>query len=127
MKELYTAKMTLSIILFLLGPISFSQTANQDSLKSIKTIGLFDDKKITVGNYMSVVVYKINDYCISPDDISQSLADSLSGKKIVVTGKLKIVTGKTFPALKSNEGRIYEPYKEPDRKFIIEPSFKILE
>ncbi len=127
MKELYTAKMTLSIILFLLGPISFSQTANQDSLKSIKTIGLFDGKKITVGNYMSVVVYKINDYCISPEDISQSLADSLSGKIIVVTGKLKIVTGKTFPALKSNEGRIYEPYKEPDRKFIIEPSFKILE
>jgi len=126
MKKLRTAKLTLSIILLLLGQISFAQTAIQDSLKGIKTIGIFDGKKITVGNFQSVAVYKINDYCISPEDISQSLVDSLRGKKIIVTGKLKIITGKTFPAHKSNDGRIYEPYKEPDRKFIIEPSFKIL-
>lgn len=110
----------------MLGQISFAQNAIQDSLKSIKTTGIFNGKKITVGNFNSAVVYKINDYCISPEDISQSRADSLSGKKIVVSGKLKIITGKRFPAHKSNDGRIYEPYKEPDRKFIIEPSFKIL-
>jgi len=126
MKELYTTKLTLSIILLLVVKISFAQTANQDSLKSVKTTGIFDGKKITVGNFQSVVVYKINEYCISPEDISQSLVYSLSGKKIVVTGKLKIITGKTFPAHKSTDGRNYEPYKEPDREFIIEPSFKIL-
>ena len=126
MKELNTAKLTLSIILLLSGQISFAQPASQDSLKSIQTIGIFDGKKITVGNFQPVVVYKINGYFIYPEDISQSLADSLSGKKIVVTGKLKIITGKTFPAPKSNDGKIYEPYKEPDRKFIINPSFKIV-
>jgi hypothetical protein len=83
MKKLFITKLTLSIILLLLAQISFAQNENQDSLKSIKTIGIFDGKQIRVGNYRSEMVYKINDYCISPEDISQNLADSLTGKKIV--------------------------------------------
>jgi len=106
--------------------MTFAQITNQDSLKSIKTIGIFDGKKITVGNFETETVFKINEYCISLTDISQSLVDSLIGKKIMVTGKLKIVIGKTFPAKTSTDGTIYEPYKEPDKMFIIKPSFTIL-
>jgi hypothetical protein len=102
-----------------------AQTTKQDSLKPITTIGIFDGKKVLEGNFQSEEVYKINGYCIALADISQAQVDSFKGKKIIVSGKLYIKVGKTFPAKTSYEGRIYEPYKEPDRKFIIEPKFII--
>jgi hypothetical protein len=126
MKRISKTKLTLSFTLFLIVQITFAQITNQDTLKSIKTTGIFDGKKITVGNFETETVYKINEYCISLADISQSLVDSLIGKKIMVTGKLKIVIGKTLPAKTSTDGTIYEPYKEPDKMFIIKPSFKIM-
>jgi hypothetical protein len=102
-----------------------AQTTKPDSLKPITTIGIFDGKKVWEGNFQSEEVYKINGYCIALADMSQTQVDSLKGKKIIVSGKLKIKVGKTFPAKTSSEGRIYEPYKEPDRKFISEPKFII--
>ncbi|OFY87546.1 MAG: hypothetical protein A3F72_20930 [Bacteroidetes bacterium RIFCSPLOWO2_12_FULL_35_15] len=103
-----------------------AQNIKQDSLKSITTIGIFDGKKIMVGNFETEEVYKINEYCIFPASISEQLADSLKGKKILVTGKLKIVEGKTMPVKTSTDSRIYEPYNEPDKKFIIDPLFTIV-
>jgi hypothetical protein len=116
----------LSFMLFLMVQMTIAQEAIQDTLKSVRTIGVFDGKKVTVGNFETETVFKINDYCISPADISQSLVDSLTGKKIIVNGKLKILTGKTFPAKTSTDGTIYEPYKEPDKMFIIQPTFTIM-
>jgi hypothetical protein len=104
----------------------FAQKNNQDTLKSIKTTGFFEGKKITVGNFETEEVYKINEYCIYLKDISPGLLDSLKGKKVFVSGKLKIVVGKTMPAKSSNDGKIYEPYKEPDKKFIVNPKFTLL-
>jgi hypothetical protein len=126
MKRINFIQLTLSLILFLITTITFAQTTIKDSLKSIKTIGIFDGKKVTVGNFETETVYKINEYCIYPQDISQSLLDSLSGKKVLVTGKLKILIGRTFPAKTSTNGTIYEPYIEPDKKFITQPTFTIL-
>jgi hypothetical protein len=104
----------------------FSQTVKQDGIKAINTIGIFDGKKITVGNFEIEKVYKINDYYISLADMTDSLAELYKGKKVLVTGKLKIITGKTLPAKTSTDGKIYEPYKEPDKKFITEPKFSIV-
>ena len=126
MKKTNNSKWAFSLILFFIVQITFAQITNQDSLKSIKTIGVFDGRKITVGNFETETVFKINEYCISLSDISQSLVDSLIGKKIIVTGKLKTVIGKTFPAKTSTNGTIYEPYKEPDKMFIIKPIFTIM-
>ena len=99
---------------------------NQDTLKEVSTIGIFDGKIITVGNFKTEKVYKINEYCISLADISDSLLVSFKGKKILVTGKLKIVKGKYKPAKTSTDGKIYEPYKEPDKMFIYKPTFTIV-
>jgi hypothetical protein len=119
-------KLALLLILFLLVQMTFAQNTNQDSLKSIRTVGIFNGKEVTVGNFEPATVYKINEYCISPADISQSLADSLNGKKVMVSGKLKIKIGKRLPAKTSTDGTIYEPYKEPDKKFIVYPVFTIV-
>jgi hypothetical protein len=116
----------LFFVILLITKWSFAQNIKQDTLKEVNTVGIFKGEKVTVGNFNAVVVYKINDYCISPEDIPESLVDSLKGKNVLVTGKLKIVIGKTRPAKTSTDGTIYEPYKEPDRKFITEPIFTIV-
>lgn len=113
----------LFVIITLLTQMVFSQSSEQ---KLIKTIGVFDGKITTVGNFEAERVYKINEYCIATSDITESRADSLKGKRIMVTGKLKVVVGKTHDAKTSTDGRIYEPYKEPDKKFIVEPTFTIV-
>lgn len=95
-------------------------------METVTTTGIFEGKKVVVGNFDRVEVYKINDYCIALEDMPDALLDSLKGKKVQVTGKLKVVEGERHPAKTSNEGRIYEPYKEPDKKFIAEPVFTIL-
>jgi hypothetical protein len=126
MKKKYGNIAMLFFVIFLITKCSFAQNIKQDTLKEISTVGIFKGEKVTVGNFNAVVVYKINDYCISPEDIPESLVDSLNGKNVHVSGKLKIVIGKTRPAKTSTDGRIYEPYKEPDRKFITEPTFTII-
>jgi hypothetical protein len=117
----------LAIIISFTGNFCFSQNNNSDTITAIKITGIFDKKIVSVGNYDAVQVYRFQDYCIALTDISQSLADSLNGKKIRVTGFLKVIVGKTFPAKTSNNGIIYEPYKEAARNFISDPKFTILE
>jgi hypothetical protein len=126
MKKNIGNSLILLLVILSISKWSFAQNIKQDSLKEITTVGLFSGEKVTVGNFFTVVVYKINEYCISPEEIPESLIDSLKGKNVLVTGKLKIVTGKTMPAKTSTDGRIYEPYKEPDKKFIAEPTFTIV-
>ena len=119
--------LNISLIIFIIyASFSFAQNTRNDTMKEVSTIGIFDGKKTRIGNFEVIEVYKINNYCISPDDISESLSDSLKGKKIFVTGYLKIVKGKTFPPKTSFDGKIYEPYKEPDKIFITNPVFTIV-
>lgn len=118
--------LTLFTTSLLIVQLSFSQTTKQDSLKTVNTVGIFDGKIVTVGNFEAEQVYKINDYCIALTDITKGLVDSLKGKKILVTGKLKFIIGETHAAKTSTDGRIYEPYKEPDKKFIVSPKFTII-
>ncbi|MDD2635310.1 MAG: hypothetical protein PHW82_07410 [Bacteroidales bacterium] len=98
----------------------------QDSVVNITTIGVFDGQKYIVDNFERKKVYKINEYYISLADVSESQVDSLKGKKVRVTGKLKFVKGKVWPAKTSDDDKIYEPYREPDKKFISEPSYTIV-
>ncbi|MFH0893495.1 MAG: hypothetical protein V2A54_03575 [Bacteroidota bacterium] len=124
----YNIRITFSflVLFILISQFSFSQNTKKDSLKTISTIGIFDGKIVTVGNFHTERVYKINDFCISPNDMTQSKVDSLKGKKICVTGILKIKEGQYGPTKSSNDGTIYEPYKEPDKKFIANPKFTIV-
>ncbi|MEI8202535.1 MAG: hypothetical protein WCH34_05955 [Bacteroidota bacterium] len=106
--------------------ISYSQSTAKDSLKEVKTVGVFDGKKVVVGNFETMEVYKINDYCIALSDVAPNQLKELIGKKVIVTGRLKIVKGKYLPEKTSTNGKIFEPYKEPDKKFIVDPGFTIL-
>ena len=96
-------------------------------MEEISVVGVFDGKTIVVGNLTTETVYKINEYCIALADMSEAQAASFKGKKVLVTGKLKIVVGKYRPTKTSTDGKIYEPYKEPDKKFIVRPTFKVIE
>lgn len=126
MRENNIIKLAFFTTLFLIIQMSFAQSSKQDSIKTVNTIGIFYGKIITVGNFEAEQVYKINEYCISLKDITNSQVDSLKGKRILVTGKLNIVIGETHAAKTSTDGRIYEPYIEPDKKFISEPKFTIV-
>lgn len=99
---------------------------SSDSTKVVTSEGIFENKKVRIGNFSWAIVYKFNEYCIDTNDISSGMADSLNGKKIRVTGILKIVKGKTFESRKPQKGKIYEPYHEPDKKYITKPSFEII-
>lgn len=118
------------IILFLtllsITKYSFTQNIKQDTLKEVTTTCLFTGEKVTVGNFFTAIVFKVNEYCISPEDIPESLLDSIKGKTVLVSGKLRIVIGKTMPAKSSTDGKIYEPYREPDKIFIAEPKITII-
>jgi hypothetical protein len=119
--------MTLLLTLNFFQQLTFAQTIGQDSLKNVKTSGVFSGEIITVGNFNAEKAYKLNDYFISLTDITQDIVDSLKGKNITITGKLLIKIGRTFPAKTSTDGTIYEPYKEPDRIFISNPIFSVNE
>lgn len=127
MINIFKIKIVLVLLICIISNLSFAQNTKQDSLTEVSTVGIFDGKIVREGNFDVAKVYKINEYCISPSDIPQNLADSLRGKNVIVSGKLKIIIGETFPAKESENGTIYEPYKEPDKMFIIEPTFKILD
>ncbi len=126
MNKYLRAKLVLPGILLFISQHTFSQTQKEVTLKSVTTTGAFEGKKVYVGNFDRVEVYKINEYCISLTDISESKVDSLKGKKVLVTGKLWIVQGRLFPARTSTDSIIYRPYKEPDKQFILEPKFSIV-
>jgi hypothetical protein len=122
-------KSILAIIVFYLIAIqAFAQNNNTDSMKIIETTGVFEGKLVREGNFDWEMVYKINEYCIAKDDISQNQFDSLKGKKVLVKGILKVKEGEYGPVKSSNDdGTIYEPYKEPDKLFVLKPQFTIFE
>lgn len=96
---------------------------DQEPFKEISTIGIFDGQ--TYSGVHGESVYKINEYSIYSKDISKSQVDSLKGKKVLVTGKLNEVQGKTQVTENSNGEKIYKP--SPDFfKFISEPKFSIV-
>jgi hypothetical protein len=98
---------TLLFACFALASYSQDTTkTNQDTLKEVSTIGIFDGQ-----TYMGVhgeSVYKINEYQIYFKDISKSQVDSLKGKKVLVTGKLNEVQGKTQVTINNNGEKIYK-------------------
>lgn len=106
--------------------LTLAQISENDSLPVVKTIGIFDGKLVTVGNFNADRAYRMNGYCISPSDLSPTGADSLNGKRVLISGKLEIIAAVVFPAKTSNDDRIYEPYIEPERKYIREPQFTIV-
>jgi len=126
LKKMKKEKFLLSFALFFVLQITYPQTSSQDTLNSFKTIGFFNGKKTTIGNMERVNVYKINDYYIYNTDISQILVDSIKGKTIIVTGELQIIKGDIMPAKTTDNDIIYEPYKEPEKKIIINPTFEII-
>lgn len=89
----------------------------------VSTIGIFDGQ-----TYMGVhgeSVYKMNEYRIYSNDISKSQVDSLKGKKVLVTGILNKVQGKTQVTENNKGEKIYKP--SPDFfLFISEPKFTII-
>ena len=126
MKKIETHLLILIFALFLLTQLSLAQSTKQDSLKPVAVVGVFDGAKVSLGNFEKEEVYIIKDYYISLTDLPDRKADSLRGKKILVTGRLKIIEGQRMPAKTSTDGKIYEPYKEPDKKFISKPVFSIV-
>ncbi len=113
-------------MIFFMSQTIQAQNTRQDTSKCVIIVGTFTGIKITAGNFYSQEVYKINEYYILPESLTEKQIDSLKGKKVRVTGKLKIVEGEIFPAKTSNTGRIYEPYKEPEKKIIINPTFTVI-
>lgn len=112
--------------LFLLC-LSLTGFAQHHSGDTITVTGVFDRKMVTIGNFEKENVYKLNNYCVSASELTQGLADSLHGKKVRVKGALKIMEGQLMPTKSSNNGKIYEPYKEPDKLFIAKPVFTIVD
>ena len=92
----------------------------------VETTGVFDARIVVAGNFHYERVYIINQYCISADELSQEQADKYKGRKVLVSGILKIVKGTYGPVKSSTDGTIYEPLKEPDLMFIVNPKFIIL-
>jgi hypothetical protein len=107
--------------------MAFGQKNNLDSIITIETTGIFCGRIVIAGNFDRVKAYQINDYLIAPEDISKDLLDSIIGKKVRVKGKLMLKKGKFREALSEKEGSIYEPYKEPDKKFLVDPEFTIMD
>ena len=85
-----------------------SSESKQDSLTEISSIGIFD------GVFIGKTGYKINDYYIRLGDITSAQIDSLKGKKIIVTGKLK-----------NRKGNRGIQSKAEDTMHIFEPQFAI--
>lgn len=119
-------KIFLYSLLLLIAHKSMGQTTLPDSTNTITITGIFDGEQTVVGNLNSVKAYRINNYYIAINDVSKKLLDSIKGKKIQVSGRIKIIEGKVWPARVSEDGITYEPYQEPDNVFICKPVFTIL-
>jgi len=113
MKKFLTILFAINISVLSFGQtetIGINTPNNQkDTLKEVWTDGIFD------GVLIAKTGYKINEYYIDQTELTATQIDSLKGKRVIVTGKLKIVNGNQ----KSNVQNISE-----DRKFITEPKFK---
>ncbi len=120
MKKLMITSLQLLCVL----SIAYSQNPVQKT-DTVSTIGFFDRTQILV-NFETEKVSKINGYYISTNDITTDQLDSLQGKKVLVTGTLKIVKGIRHEAKSRSGGRVYEPYQEPDKKYIMIPVFTIV-
>lgn len=107
----------------------YSQYKSQQAgnLNEVSVTGVFDGVIITVGNKEKEEVYKIDVYYIALADITQIQVNSLIGRKILVKGRKKVKAGRIYPARSISEGILCEPYEEPDKIFISEPTFTILE
>jgi hypothetical protein len=126
MRKIFQYSFAILCALILFSQYVSAQNTEKDSLQRVTTVGIFDGKRTVVGNFETAEVYLINEYCIALSDLTDSLALTLKGKKIMVSGVLNIVVGKTFPAKTSTDGTIYEPYIEPDKKYINQPVFSIV-
>lgn len=93
----------------------------------VETSGIFDGTLAVVGNFHREKVYRINQYCISKNDLSQEAVARYKGRRVAVKGILRIVKGFYGPTKTSHDGRIYEPLREPDKLFISKPRFTILD
>jgi hypothetical protein len=120
-------KFTIAIVTIFFSSFSCADAQIQKSTGSVETTGIFDGKLVWVGNFHRERVYKINEYCISGEDLPREQVDFLKGKRVLVRGILKVVKGKLGPVKSSRDGRIYEPFKEPDKKYIKAPRFTILD
>jgi len=105
--------------------ISCADHQNSRSVNYVETTGIFDGKLIVAGNFYRVKAYKINQYLIAENDISDEQIEKYKGKKVLIRGLLKIGKEHYGPAKSSDDGRIYEPAKEPEKLFILNPEFKI--
>ncbi len=83
----------------------------KDTFVEVTTIVIFD------GKIINKYGYKINEYWIAMIDLTGLQVDSLKGKKVMVTGKLKIVKGNESKNIQSTRG---------DTKYITEPKFTIV-
>lgn len=99
------------------------QQAN--SSNEITYSGIFEGRKIFIGNYKEEV-YKIGDYYIALSDISLRRVKSLKGKRILVSGKRERKTVVQLPVKPDSNRIIHEQFSEPDIIFIKEPIFQIL-
>lgn len=104
-------KTFLSFSLLILTLNLFAQKDNDVKQDKISTTGIFE------GTYIAKSGYKINDYYISDADITAKQVDSLKGKRVHVSGKLKMVKG--------NDGSYIQSTAD-DRKFIVAPVFTII-
>jgi len=111
-------KYTLAILFILFNLISFSQT--QDTLKkqSGKTSGVVTFiTKLDIANATKDGIY-LNGYVVN---IDYEQAKKLDGKKIRVTGKVRIVKG-----LKNSPKDVIRQGREEDTKHIKSPKIEII-
>lgn len=130
MKRFHYFLFILTIFSCVTPPIQNNQRTNlakNNGENEITTIGYFTGEKAWVGNFDREEVYALNDYCLSLSDLTEKEAEKLSNQIILVKGQLEILKGRFKPAKTITNGRIYEPYKEPDKKFIKNPQFQIIQ
>lgn len=119
-----------SMVLSGISSIVMAQDTNQET---IYITDIFDGKKaevcihnIFIGISETKEAYKIRDYYISVTDISQKQADTLLGKKVVVSGKLLIYKGDFRYERTGSKGQLVKKIVEPDLFFINEPIFSVI-
>ncbi|NVO02831.1 MAG: hypothetical protein HXX09_09040 [Bacteroidetes bacterium] len=109
MKKLFAFMILANLSIMAFGQTETVSINQKDSLKEITTDGIFD------GVLISKMGYKINDFYIAQEDITNAQVDSFKGKRVIVIGKLKIVKG--------NQSGTIQNISE-DRKYITEPKIR---
>ena len=75
---------------------SHAQVSKKDTLPEVSTIGIFDG--ILTNN-----AYKVNDYYISAFDIKPEQVAEMTGKKVSVSGRLKMKEIKRYNSQNNTE------------------------